>query len=289
MLKKRIIFITAVLLIAIGSFFWLNRKYDKLGRYPYPLSKEEHDRIISILDDQRIEYLIEYAIAPENFMDYLNCRNFNVYFLDSYKKIRDNVPGIDSQSVVSFVHVLTSHFEKKVDADICRKLLDSYFVSEIVDFYNDYPNAGDLIIDAGNYGTMVDLNNSVGYYYPKDLEIVETGYETREILLRKDAKEAFMKMIEDMEKQVKMQNFHIVNGFLSYKELEEINKDYYPGTSSCQLGLSVNLDYEADSPEAFWLKENCEKYGFKEDTEKNYRFFGHSFSYMYERVNGAAQ
>ncbi len=288
MKEKRILFILCVLLIALICFVHMNRSYDPLSRYPYTLTPAQHDTIVKKLDDEAVEYIIEYAIQPEYFMDYINCNRFTIYRIMEYNNIHANVPSLTNQQVVDYYHTM----ERLWGADVHAELKDSYYVHEILDYYRDYPDAPTLIKDAANYETYVDAAHPVGYYVPKDLVMLETGYG-EPIELRSEAAAELDRMLRAMEADesvTDLDGFRILQGYLSFQTLYEMNQENRPGTIDYQLGLSFVFDMEnglSDSKVYYWMLAHAYEYGFAQYSKEEPYHFRYCGVEMATRVHRA--
>lgn len=274
MKEKRILFILFTLLIALTCFVHMNRSYDPLSRYPYEITPEEHETIVSHLDAEAMEYIIEYAIGPEYFMPYINCNHFTIYRIMEYSALQAAVPSLTAQQTVDYYHTM----ERLYGKDINDQLKNSYYVHEILDYYRDYPNAGPLLIDAASYTAYVDVNHLVGYYVPKDLVTLETGYG-QPIVLRQEAADNLNNMLRAMEADetvTDMENFSIIQGYLSYQTLYDMASTNTPGTIDYQLGLSFVFDISTGLPDSkvyYWMLAHAYEYGFVQySKEEPYHF-----------------
>ena len=264
MKKKRLVFVLIVTVISLICLLYMNSYYDPLSRYPYDITETQKKNIVNRLNENDIEYIIEYAIAPEEFYRYLLCNNFSIYRINEYNRLLGNYPTLDNQTIVNYYYFM----EMKYGDDIDEQLRDHYYVHDVVNYYLDYPNAAPLVIEAGNLDTYVDADHSVGYYTPKNLTEVETSYGEN-ILLREEAASALENMLaamnSNLDKDV-LKGFVINQGYVSYRVLNEMDPDIAPGTSDYQLGLSVVFNggdssfKESDIYQ--WLMNNASRYGF---------------------------
>lgn len=132
--KKRILVIIAICLLFITCYSIINTKYDRLARYPFG-TNSEREIIESVLDDQEIEYIVEYAIEPDFFMKYIQCARFNIYHVDKYNHFCNLFPQFsigDSVTIVErldLLHKANDDFYNSLlqyDDDYITKLLRSY-------------------------------------------------------------------------------------------------------------------------------------------------------------------
>ena len=84
--KQKHIFVCSLIFIAIICLTIMNIKYDRLSRYPYQ-EKEAREIIDKYLSDEEIEYIIEYSIAPNVFISFIDVDGFNIYHASEYKEL----------------------------------------------------------------------------------------------------------------------------------------------------------------------------------------------------------
>ncbi|MBR0461356.1 MAG: hypothetical protein IJJ00_01410 [Erysipelotrichaceae bacterium] len=77
MLKKHVLLIFVILVITGICYVFMNRNYDPLSRYSYYLSEDTRYQILNRLDEREVKYIVDYAIAPNEFTDYLEISSFN--------------------------------------------------------------------------------------------------------------------------------------------------------------------------------------------------------------------
>lgn len=132
--KKRIFVIVIICVLFITCYTIINTKYDRLARYPFGTDSE---RVIieNELNDQEIEYIVEYAIEPDFFMQYIQCAKFNIYHVEKYNHFRSLFPQFsigDSVTIVERLNLLNKdnddfYFSLLThDNDYVTKLLKSY-------------------------------------------------------------------------------------------------------------------------------------------------------------------
>lgn len=103
--KKRIIVIICIFILFITCYFTINVKYDRLARYPFG-TESERKTIENKLNDSEIDYIVEYAIEPEHFMQYIYCSKFNIYHIDLYDHFNELFPYFTKNETVSIVEKL---------------------------------------------------------------------------------------------------------------------------------------------------------------------------------------
>ena len=114
--KKRIFVICVIFLLFITCYTVINTKYDRLARYPFG-NESERKIIGDKLDDQEIEYIIEYGLEPDFFMDYIYCDKFNIYHVDLYNHFNDLFPMFTNQELILIVERL----------DLLNRANDEYY------------------------------------------------------------------------------------------------------------------------------------------------------------------
>lgn len=103
--KKRILVICLIIILFIICYSVINTKYDRLARYPFG-TEEQRVKIEKKLTDKEIEYIVEYAIEPEFFIEYLDCYHFNIYHVSSYEHFRNLFSSFNRHDAVSIVERL---------------------------------------------------------------------------------------------------------------------------------------------------------------------------------------
>ena len=104
----------------------MNRNYDPLSRYAYD-NEKIHNKIIKYMDEREIKYIIDYSIAPGDFMDYIENYNFNAYNISYYNKARTYLYALNPSQIVNVVEAM---LKKDIDFDAA---LNEYM-------YLDYDN-----------------------------------------------------------------------------------------------------------------------------------------------------
>ena len=260
MKQKRLLFVILTCMVAVVCLIHMNRSYDPLSRYPYELSESQHSAVLNALSSDEIEYIIEYAISPDEYLRYLNCRYFNIYRVQEYSYMRTTFPTVSNQDAVSYIYYLENKHPAQSMSDFSE-----YYVHELVRYYDDYPNALPVLAEADALDTAVDGTHSVGYYSPKDLISVSNPYGN-DFELRREAAEAYQQMIQALNSAPgKEEEIKVTQGYLSYQDIKEIDPTYTGGTSDYQLGLSVVFDSSSAFSETavyHWLSEHAYEYGF---------------------------
>lgn len=132
--KKRILSIIIICALFIFCYFCINIKYDKLARYPFGTDRER-EIISNNLDNQEIDYIVEYAIEPDYFMDYVYYQKFNVFHVEQYNEFRFLFPYFDIEESIIIVERL--FLLNKANDDFYYELLthDKTYIINILRTY----------------------------------------------------------------------------------------------------------------------------------------------------------
>lgn len=103
--KKRILVIVIICALFIVCYLMINTKYDRLARYPFGTDKER-TIIERELNDQEIEYIVEYAIEPDYFMKYINYDKFNIFHVEQYNHFIALFPQFSVEDSIRIVERL---------------------------------------------------------------------------------------------------------------------------------------------------------------------------------------
>ena len=280
---KRFLFIIVILAISLGCYMYMNTEYDPLARYPYSLTIEQHDLITNKLDQKEIEYLIEYAIAPEDYIDYLVYPEFNIYLINDYNDMYGLYGGVESKEMIMRLVNCTKDLYTNEEV---RSLLNDYYFYEIVNFYED-GNTELLAENVADLAFYFPNGKSIGYYSPKDLELIDlSGMTDHDIYIRSQANSALISLYETIKTEFSntYKTLSLTDGYLSYQVLSERYKEmknviYQPGHSAFQLGLVIDFNSAPINAEILtWLNENAYLYGFiqidQDQLTDCYRFVG---------------
>ena len=264
---KRFLFVFVILAISLSCYRYMNKEYDPLARYPYSLTTEQHDLITANLDQKEIEYLIEYAIAPENYIDFLAYDGFNIYLINEYDQMYTLYSGVETREMIMRLVNCTNSLYTEEEVKI---LLSDYYFYEIVDFYED-GNTEILAANVASLSFYFTDAKSIGYYSPKDLELIDLNTMTdHDIYIRAEANSALTSLYQAVKAEFTKtyKTLSLTDGYLSYQVLSERYKEtkntiYQPGHSEFQLGLVIDFDSaQVDTEILTWLNENAYLYGF---------------------------
>ncbi|MFV0380444.1 MAG: M15 family metallopeptidase [Anaerorhabdus sp.] len=310
----RIVFVISVLVVSTLCLAYMNSKYDSLSRYPY-----EGERTRAIIKDKlsrkEIEYIIEYSISPDLFMEFIEVTNFNIYHSQEYYDLRyilgpNNIKNFSPFKIVDMVEKTREFLTVKE----LGEYLSEYPFTLIEDWVkngDEYSKNSQLVFNPSDIKLILDEKNSVSTYIPNDLVLLE-NQESEKIYLQKEAKNQFEQLCVAIEKDLEIEDcagISISKGFISYNSQKEIYLDFkeklgndalkvtdYPGHSDHQLGLAIDISINGVLDENIeksiqyqWLLDNMHEYGFvqpyqmsnsvklnKAPNFKHYRYIGKS-------------
>lgn len=131
--KKRFILIGSIIVIFMICLYFLNIRFDRLSRYPYndDYARELIDQYMS---DEDIEYLIEYSIAPNTFVDFIASPGFSIYHIDYYNELKNVKKNMSGEQIVYCIEQLIQN-----DADVSRgiTLLQGMPIEDVVDYFKN--------------------------------------------------------------------------------------------------------------------------------------------------------
>lgn len=287
MKTKRAIFVSMILVISILCLAFMNVNYDKLSRYPY--KNEENNRLIrEHLNDQEIEYIIEYSIAPATFIAYIQEDGFNIYHAAEYRELNKLLWDETPAAIVRMVEKTRNY----MDVITLANYLVYYKFDELsywIDHGDSYNSNSILVTNAGNPNAYVDDIHTVSIRKPYNLQQINDNIPTLyDKYIQVDA--ALQTPIQNLCNaiQTDLSSFNscgglfVSEGYISYADQDKRYKDaiqqygenagkveFMPGHSEHQLGLAVDFclrglaNSEFDKTEQYkWLLENAYLYGF---------------------------
>lgn len=132
--KKRIFVIVAICILFVLCYSIINTKYDRLARYPFG-TDAEREIIEKELNDQEIDYIVEYAIEPDFFMKYINYQKFNIYHVEEYNHFMSLFPQFNIEDSITIVERLS--LLNKANDDFYYTLLkhDTEYIDSILRSY----------------------------------------------------------------------------------------------------------------------------------------------------------
>ena len=254
----------------------MNQRFDRLSRYPYE-DEKSRQLIDANLNDEEIEYIIEYSIAPYEFIEYVESPIFNVYHINFYNRFSDLLYYLNPLEIVDFVEEVI-RLDKVEEA---AALTSEYSFSDILFWLNngDVYQPGSILVDNPNdIDVMLDENHTVSCRSPyqlSDLDFIECDEFTK---IRTEMYEPLKIMCADMDYYLGTShcgNLRVDRAFVPYTILEEEydseSEDLclrdFPGHSEHQLGLAIDISapFAKDFHRTYayrWLKQNAENYGF---------------------------
>lgn len=280
-LIKRLILLLLVAGLSVACYYIMNQRYDRLSRYPYQ-DKDDRALIDQYLNDEQIEYIIEYSIAPKSFVQYLGCNGFNIYHISEYNMLSDY---LGYGSACDFVSKIELTRDKIGVVELAE--LSKHYKSDVIDFwfmYGDIYNANSqLAFDPSYLDAIVDDNVTVSKYQPADLVSLDESIPSDEkIQVSARILIPLSNLCDALSENFggKCGGVVIDTGYISYTNQVELytamQTTYgtdtvlycdYPGHSEHQLGLAVDLELENDQPIAGseqydWLVKHSSEYGF---------------------------
>lgn len=216
--------------------------------------KTEIKTILSKVEYNNINYILERPYI-KNISEYLNVGYLDIKKLDRYINYSSNNKDKDIKSVIGYVNM---------DMDKVP--------------YIDYK----LVENPDSYLVLVNKYNKLDENYkPNDLERINTNYSTKNLYLRKEAKENFESMCRDASSlglsiraisSYRTWNYQnsLYDGYVSENGTEKA--DTYsarPGFSEHETGLATDVMGSNgiytkfdETNEYTWLINNAHNYGF---------------------------
>ncbi len=278
---KRVLLLASIIFIFILCFSYMNIGFDRLSRYPY---ENENDRrlIDMYLDDSEIEYIIEYSIAPIQFISYIEYDAFNIYHIDYYNDISSRYWYLSNEQVVNFTEELLQ-YENGIDTAL--DLARDYYYSEVLEWlsHGDIYNPGSTIINNPESArAYLDDELTMSTRIPYDLVELNLGTFGQSFLLKSNVAEHYEQLCADLANEYGGESGGLIieEAYVSYDEQVELFEsmqsehpdDYlsyvdYPGHSEHQLGLAIDISFYGyanieEAPQYEWLLEHAHEYGF---------------------------
>lgn len=287
MMKKGMIgLILSVTFIFIISFAFMNYNYDKLSRYPYQ-DEESRELIRQYLNDEEIEYIIEYSIAPSLFKNFIKEDGFNIYHASEYYNLSLLRWQESSETIVKMVEDTRDY----MDVNTLNTYLDNYSFSEIYYWITNgdkYNQNSLLVINAGDMSAYVDDTYTVSIRSPFNLQVLDEAIpkvEDANILVDVAVQEPLKELCKAIELEtssVACGGLKVSKGYISYQQQEALYEialslygdeanlyEFMPGHSEHQLGLAITFSVEniddslfVRSAQSTWLADNAHRFGF---------------------------
>lgn len=281
-------FVAFVVLFTAVCLGVLNYNYDSLARYPY---KDEKSRqlIKHYLNQEEIDYIIEYSIPPNMFIAYIQCPGFSIYHAAEYKKLSE------SEWMESPAHIVTMVEETRqvMDTDtLIAYLADgNYSYSDLHEYLTEgdpYHSGSTLVSDASGTDLWLDDSLTVSTRIPSGLAVLPAEWcvNGNAVSVLDETRNALSGLMDAMS--LAMNNglesggLLISRGYVSFEDQEKLfekaqetyGKDAslyvsYPGHSEHQLGLAVDFAVSGIPEDSFektaqsqWLEAHAWEYGF---------------------------
>ena len=298
---KRLFFVLSIFVFIVINIIYYSKKYDILARYQYD-DQQLHHKIKDNLNYEEISYIIEYAIAPNLFIDAIDNPYFNIYNIDNYHELVSKYWQLTLNDACSI-------YELSILNDFNYDLYIDNVYHEIIIHYltygDNYFSNSKLVYDPSKIDLFLNNENTVSIFENTNLHMLPLNITNGvELYLDNRVIDDLNAMCAAVSKDLITNdcgNIQIVKAYETYISLE---KEYYdakaknlsvsdynlPGHSEHQLGLAFDMKVKNVKQTSFnktvqyhWLLDNAYKYGFifshndesKNDVESNHlRYIG---------------
>ena len=113
------------------SLYYMNIHFNKLSRYPYD-NERAKSLILQYMDDDEIEYIVDYSIEPKYFINYIDKQGFNIYHVDYYNELKYYSPNLNEQSIVTIVEAM---IKSELDLNRALPMVQNYTLTEIIEYF----------------------------------------------------------------------------------------------------------------------------------------------------------
>lgn len=268
---QKVLLVFATVVISSVCLWIMNQNFDRLARYPYSLKKETKSYIDKHLTDEEINYIIEYSIAPEEYIDYLEVEGFNIFRIENYRQYATRLPFLKQQEIIAFYDVIQYQDQQEV-----FNYLNYYHYDELMDWYrlhDDYVLDSKLVENPYDLNILLDGNNSV---YRKKIEGLKevNVMDGEQFLLREELTKELSLFCE---KNIEIcQMMHMTKGYVNYEnlkvEFESGESTEIPGHSLYQLGLRFDIHFDNENTRENFEKE-LKNYQLSKVEKDSYRYF----------------
>lgn len=225
---------------------------------------------------------------------FLNEENFTMDSIELYTYMKE-LYAVDDFSYVSD----TERYIEKLNALGINKQADILHAFEMLTqayskeslaylFDQELDDNVHLVLNPYELSTIVNKNNYIGEYEPKDLILIQDVPRVRYAMyLQTDAAQALTRMYQDFSKD--HQGFLLREAYTSYETLEESQVGYCEE----QLGLTIHVSQSDVSYDLFqktkmsqWLEKHAHEYGFilryprEKATFTNHKYDSHIYRYV---------
>lgn len=261
----RKLMIILVFVFSLLVLLFLNKQYDSLARYPYQLDPKTKQLIKKHLSESEIEYIIEYAIEPSSFIDFMTDRNFSIYHLSRYQKLAENYFYEAKKDIVKMSESL-----KMLNDQQLYKYSLAYNYNDLKNWFIDqdkFYHHAQLIENPHDLNIELNSEYGISSFDRVELKTVDfiTSLNNQTIKLRAQIYPHLKALCSD-PKMNNGQEVILTKGHQTYIQVkhEFLNKqalDIY-GHSYYQLGLAFKLNF-ANKQAQKDFNSICEAYGFK--------------------------
>lgn len=288
---KRMVLIVVLLVFSFVCIYMMNDSYDRLARYQYEITDEQRELLESHLSDDDISYIIQQKIRPEQLMNYILLKGFDVRNT-LYYEVCEKTRAMDRQAIVDFVNQYKQYFTYAT----LEPLVKNYSYAQLSEFYNgDYPyiENAKLVVDPSFLDLQIKEDETLFKYEPTDLGMIDdyvvptaSIFTQEQVRLKKEVVEPLSKLCAGLKEENNKTcgGLILVSGYVSYDNQVKLYNDAivkygvdnfekyeeYPGQSYKQTGYvlrfvlsETNQDQFAQSEQAKWLLANAKKYGFE--------------------------
>lgn len=298
--KWTAIFVITILCIAIACISIMNIHYDELARYPY---KDERSRklIKEYLNKEEIDYIIEYSIAPNVFISFIEAKDFNIYHSIEYKILSEVLWDETPEHIVEMVEKTRD----QMDVETLANYLKDYSFVDVEAYLtksDSYSESSTLVEKANELDIYLDDTHTISTRIPPNLqELKDTIPSTYTVLvddrIQEPLEELCSSITEEIDSNKGCGGLNVSTGYVSYdnqKTLYEDAKTKYgdrvdgyvskPGHDEHQLGLAIDFNVEGLLDDSFylseqadWLMQHAYEFGFIQTNENesyHYRYVG---------------
>ena len=283
------VFVGFIVILSAVTIEIMNLNYDSLARYPYYQDENSRALIRRYLNEEEIEYIIEYSIAPNMFIAYIQEDGFSIYHAAEYKKLSESQWDKSPAMIVKMVEETRGIMTTDELAELLKP--GNYTYDDVSKWMKEERDQGiQLLPYAFNSDAYLDATHSVSTRRPalqylnediptrdgKPIEVIET--------LQQPLTSLCGGITSPYASQRACAGLVIESGYISYNEQKRIydsslashgdSAAFYtspPGHDEHQLGLCVDFAVEGLSQSDFdktwqsaWLHANAWKYGFAE-------------------------
>lgn len=305
---KRSLFVIALIALFMGCYMIMNRHFDELARYPYTLSEQQRDKVLSHLNTEEINYLVSQKIKPEQFLPFIDINGFELnntlWYNTAYqiqKPAKKDKDKENKEYIVSFIN----RYHDQMEYGNLQDLLSNYSYNVLTRFFDEgdaYVTDAQLISTPAEKYTLIKDKKTLYTYEPKDLVSVNNlphasmVKNANDIIVKKEVVKPLEQLCEAAKEinQKTCGDMRLVAGYISYEDqitLYEKAKTLYgkdvalywdaPGQSEYQLGYSVQLLPNELKPDIEISKEEKSKEKTPTESEREQEIWLKDNAYKY--------